>query len=105
MQGALSNILEEEEGARAGGSRDRRHRRLWHRGGLAPGRSDADARAGRSRTPHTPRTRRAIGVCASRPGHSAENTLARTAQAHYKRAREGKRDKARETALAALSSV
>jgi hypothetical protein len=68
------------------------------RGGLAD--EETGERAGRARWP---RTRRAVVVCPSRPGRSAESTLAsRQAQAHDLRER-GK--KARGTALTASSSV
>ena len=46
-------------------------------GGWGTDAATADKRlAGRVRTPSTPSTRRAIGLCASRPGRSAEDTLA-----------------------------
>jgi len=49
---------------------------------------------------------RAVGVCLSRAGRSAENTLARSRRRTTSNKRqEGERDKARGTALAASSSV
>ncbi len=83
--------------ARGGSTcRDRRHGAGW--------RTDADARAGRARlgalTAHATRGRAVPVACGTQRGKHARAQ----AQAHDEQ-EEGKRDKARGTALAASSSV
>jgi hypothetical protein len=102
---SVQRALSERRARAQGGCRTGGTRRAGDRTRRA---CPADKRAGPlgASAPRTPRTRRAVGVCLSRAGRSAENTLARSRRRTTSNKRqEGERDKARGTALAASSSV